>query len=47
MRKFSVNDKCFLLNNKPYFVNGVLDQGYFSDGIYTPSSYEAYKDEKI
>lgn len=45
MRKFSVNDKTFLLNNKPYFVNGVLDQGYFSDGIYTPSSYEAYKDD--
>lgn len=27
-----------LLNGKPYFFNGVLDQGYFSDGIYTPAS---------
>lgn len=45
MRKFGVDDKVFLLNNKPYFVNGVLDQGYFSDGIYTPSSYEVYKDD--
>lgn len=23
------------LNNKPYFHNGVLDQGYWSDGLYT------------
>jgi len=26
------------LNGKPYFFNGILDQGYFSDGIYTPAS---------
>ena len=26
-----------LLNGKPYFFNGVLDQGYFSDGICTPA----------
>lgn len=26
------------LNNKPIFLHGVLDQGYFSDGIYTPAS---------
>ena len=30
------------LNGKPYFFHGLLDQGYFSDGIYTPASYEAY-----
>ena len=30
------------LNEKPYFFNGLLDQGYFSDGIYTPASYESY-----
>ena len=30
------------LNNKRYFCNGVLDQGYFPDGIYTPASYKAY-----
>ncbi|MCI5745472.1 MAG: glycoside hydrolase family 2 [Erysipelotrichaceae bacterium] len=45
MRKFSCNDNYFLLNNKPYFINGVLDQGYFPDGIYTPSSYLAYEDD--
>lgn len=26
------------LNGKPIFCNAVLDQGYFSDGIYTPAS---------
>ncbi len=31
-----------LLNGKAYFFNGVLDQGYFSDGIYTPASPDEY-----
>ena len=26
------------LNGKPYFFHGVLDQGYWSDGIFTPAS---------
>ena len=30
------------LNGKPYFFNGVLDQGYWSDGLYTPAGPEAY-----
>lgn len=29
------------LNNRPYFHNGLLDQGYYSDGLYTPPSDEA------
>ena len=29
------------LNGKPYFHNGLLDQGYWSDGLYTPPSDEA------
>ena len=33
------------LNGKPYFFHGLLDQGYFSDGIYTPASYEAYTND--
>lgn len=33
------------LNGSPYFFNGVLDQGYFSDGIYTPASYDAFRDD--
>lgn len=32
-----------LLNGKPYFFHGLLDQGYFADGIYLPSSEEGYR----
>jgi len=31
------------LNGKPYFFHGLLDQGYFPDGIYTPATPEGYK----
>ena len=46
MRKFAVEEdkkgiKRFFLNNKPYFPNGLLDQGYWSDGLLTPPSDEA------
>lgn len=41
MRKFSVErDKYgamrFCLNNKQYFINGVLDQGYYPESLLTP-----------
>ena len=35
-----INRLC--LNGKPYFFHGLLDQGYYSDGIYTPASCESY-----
>ena len=46
MRKFSVekDDKGvprLFLNNRPYFHNGVLDQGYWPDGLYTAPTDEA------
>ena len=46
MRKFSVGEdengvKRLFLNNKPYFHNGLLDQGYYPDGFLTPPSNEA------
>ena len=46
MRKFSMEtDKDGLprlcLNNKPYFMNGLLDQGFWPDGIYTQPCDEA------
>ncbi|MBR2876304.1 MAG: glycoside hydrolase family 2 [Clostridia bacterium] len=46
MRKFSTGTDSdgtprFMLNNKPYFFNGLLDQGYWSDGLYTAPSDEA------
>ena len=31
------------LNGKPYFFHGVLDQGYYSDGIFLPASAENYR----
>ncbi len=31
------------LNGKPYFFHGLLDQGYYSDGIYLPASPEGYR----
>lgn len=34
-------DKRLYLNGKPYFHNGLLDQGYWPDGLYTPPSDEA------
>ena len=46
MRKFSKGrDKNgylrFYLNNKPYFILGTLDQGWWPDGLLTPPSEEA------
>ena len=31
------------LNGEPYFFSGVLDQGYFSDGIFTPATENGYE----
>ncbi len=43
LRTVTVEKDRLCLNGKPYFFHGVLDQGYFSDGIYTPASPEGYK----
>lgn len=38
-----VNGKNYIcLNGKPYYFHGLLDQGYYSDGIYTPYSPKGY-----
>ena len=31
------------LNGKPYFFNGLLDQGYWSDGLYTPAGSQGFE----
>ena len=46
MRKFGIGKDAdgftrLMLNNKPYFQNGLLDQGYWSDGMYTAPDDEA------
>ncbi|MBR6557339.1 MAG: glycoside hydrolase family 2 [Clostridia bacterium] len=33
------------LNGKPFFFHGLLDQGYFSDGIYMPGGPEGFRDD--
>ncbi len=49
LREIAVGRVCgkprLLLNRKPYFFHGLLDQGYFPDGIYTPASYDAFRDD--
>lgn len=49
MRKFSIGFdgkfKRLFLNNKPYFHNGLLDQGYWSEGLLTPPNDEAMENE--
>ncbi|MCM1284529.1 MAG: hypothetical protein NC213_02655 [Acetobacter sp.] len=52
MRKFSTGIdkdgiKRLYLNNKPYFHNGLLDQGYYSDGYLTPPSNEAMENDVL
>ena len=47
MRKFSIvkdenNIPRLALNNKPIFMKGVLDQGYYQKGLLTPPSYDDY-----
>ena len=45
MRKIALERKdgkpCIYLNNKPLFQYGVLDQGWWPDGLYTAPSDEA------
>ena len=33
------------LNGKPYFFHGLLDQGYWSDGLFTPADPKCYSDD--
>ena len=50
VRSFSVGEdkkgkKRLMLNGKPYFMNGVLDQGYFPESLLTPPSDNAMFDD--
>lgn len=49
LRTMGVGEKngkaCLTLNGKPYFFHGLLDQGYYPDGIFTPASADGYKDD--
>ena len=41
-RKIHIQDGKLYLNNKPYFFNGLLDQGYYPDGIFLPATKEGF-----
>lgn len=43
VRKISVEHGRVLLNNRPYFLRLVLDQGYFPDGVLTAPSDDALR----
>ncbi len=39
--------KLLALNGKPFFFHGLLDQGYYSDGIYLPTTSQGYVNDII
>ncbi|TDF94853.1 glycoside hydrolase family 2 protein [Paenibacillus piri] len=45
MRKISVVDGKLCLNNRPYYMKLVLDQGYFPNGLLTPPSDDAIRQD--
>lgn len=45
LRTIKIENDTFYLNNEKIFLNGILDQGYYPEGIYTVSSYDNYKDD--
>lgn len=42
-RQVELRDKKVFLNGSPIFLNGVLDQGYYPDGLYTPATPKEYE----
>ncbi len=45
LRTVGMENGSLTLNGKPYFFHGLLDQGYWPDGIFTPASGDAYRDD--
>ncbi len=45
LREIEVKDKHIYLNGKPIFLHGVLDQGYYPEGIYLPNNYATYTED--
>ena len=43
LRTVTVDGGRICLNGQPYFFHGLLDQGYFSDGIFRPASPEGFE----
>ena len=45
LRTVEIAGDQILLNKKPYFFHGLLDQGYYSDGIFMPATVEGFKND--
>ncbi len=45
LRTVEISGRRILLNGKPIFLNGVLDQGYFDDGLFLPASPDGYEQD--
>ena len=45
IRSLEIKDNRLCLNGKPYFFHGLLDQGYWPDGLYTPATPECYAED--
>ena len=45
IRSLEIKDNRLCLNGKPYFFHGLLDQGYWPDGLYTPAAPECYAED--
>lgn len=41
MRKVHVEGNRFYLNNRPYYLRTVVDQGFWPQGVYTPPSVDS------
>lgn len=45
LREIETKDHHIYLNKKPIFLHGVLDQGYYPEGIYLPNNYATYTED--
>ncbi len=45
IRSLEIKDNRLCLNGKPYFFHGLLDQGYWPDGLLTPATPECYDED--
>ncbi|MBE6934081.1 MAG: glycoside hydrolase family 2 [Ruminococcaceae bacterium] len=45
IRSLDIQNNRLCLNGKPYFFHGLLDQGYWPDGLFTPAAPECYAED--
>ena len=45
IRSLEIKENRLCLNGKPYFFHGLLDQGYWPDGLFTPATPECYAED--